>query len=325
MGTHITPVEALKFLSTHPRTTATRAPMAMDCPDCDAVGAKLHFQPTNYVHGGMRWSTEMIHAAEAHGHPLPDYIMAALPEVYARALRTLNQKRTHRVCPSCRSALDMSMQGPKELMCYKCGHLHTIDQSDAFMDSLENPPAGMGHHPNQGHHPGHHPGHHHPHSQPFLPGTHPQPLQVATYFRGRQPRNKAEHYLATLEAIQSIPDARRSISDTAVPCPFCEREGRTVGIPVGSFAFYSVMWPANTLHSVVAHGKPLPGDVKHVIKTFLRQQRIHAEAARGPPVNPGITMDRGVQPASRIQVPRDPYTHFDPSAHPGSWGNSAFH
>lgn len=306
--THLTPVEALKFLATHPRTTASRAQMAMDCPDCDAVGAKLSFQPTNYVHGGLRWSTEMIHAAEAHGHPIPDHVMAVLPQVYQKALKTLHQKRDNRICPSCRSALDMSMQGPKDLMCYKCGHLHTVDESDSFMDMLEGssqppsaPPASS------------------------LQVKAEAPLQETIYFRGHTPRNKFETYLVTLEQIQSIPDARRSISSSIVPCPHCEKEGRTVGVPVGSFGFFSVMWPANLLHNVVVHGAPLLDDVKNVIKTFIRQQHIHAEAARGPPVNPGITMDRGVPPPSRINVLRDPYTHFDPSAHPSSWGESHIH
>jgi hypothetical protein len=301
----ITPIQALKFLGQHPRTIATRSEMPMMCPDCDSVGAKIHFQPTNYVHGPLRWSSQILHAAEAHGHPLPSYLLHALGQVYNQAIRAMKEPPKARLCPFCHSPLDMGMQSKKELMCYKCGRIHSYYESDSFMQAMADKKG--------------HPGKGHGLSQESSQSPQEVPLQEARHFVGRQSRSKMEGYLATLEYIQSLPDARRSIA-SPVPCSTCAREGKRTGVHVGSYSFYSVSWNASLLHSILFHGAPLPPDVKHVIKTFIRSQRILENAAKGPPQNPGITMDRGAAIPSRYNGLHDPYTHFDPRAPADSWG-----
>lgn len=229
--------------------------MAMDCPHCKDGGSKIYFTPTNYQAGALRWSSADIHASEAHGVPLPPQVMAELPGAIgrARAADAGTAAAFPTLCMFCRHPFDMSMQGNKEYMCYRCGRLQSAHDCDTFNARVRagQSTAAVAQH-----------------AQPeVVPEPPRMPAKEPTYFKpGQKAATVRELYLRTLEALQHHPHVRTSVaSAVACPAPGCGKP-----VSVGTYRLFSVSWAADTLHNALFHGKRLPPDVLHAVKTFLR-------------------------------------------------------
>jgi len=301
-------INALKALGTHPHTYATRGSTAMACPDCDAQGVTLNYVPTEFSHGPLKWSSQLLHFVEAHGHDLPLQLRQMLPQVLDNAKRVAQEGPEPKACPMCGAALDMSLQGPRELMCFKCGNTfppHAAKALAASKDASKGtaampPPDAIMHPPSNPHfagYPSTHPGQFQP--DPAI-GYAPDPESLT---HAGHPSKHRQRYIDLLAEMEQGQGVRKTLARTGVDCPQCLAVGYSIKIPVGTMSYRGVTWGAHLLHNLAVHGHPLPDDVKLALKAYKRETRalpVHDPSRHLP--------DRG---DGRV-AGGNPFTHFQP-------------
>lgn len=326
-------INALKALASHPHTYATRASLAMACPDCDAQGVTLNYMPTDYRHGPLHWSSQLLHFAEAHGHDFPIQLRQMLPQVFQAALQEAKGPKKPKGCPLCGAPIDMNLQGPRELMCFKCGASFPPTAAKDLSSSLSGTPGtpgtpgthhrhdGISHPPPNPHLGGYPSGPSGPPGPPpsmahgSLPdpsidpsiGFAPEPEVMGRVAQAGgdmvRPSKHRQGYIDLLAEMEQTQGVRKAVAKTGIDCPLCQTSGYAIKIPVGTVSYRGVTWGAHLLHNLAVHGHPLPDDVKLALKAYKRETR------RAPIHDPSRHLaDRGdFRPTGG-----DPFTHFQP-------------
>jgi len=297
-------INALKALATHPHTFASRASMGMACPDCDAQGVTLNYLPTEYRHGALRWSSQQLHFVEAHGHDLPIHIRQALPGVMHEAMESSRASKEPRLCPQCGKAIDMSMQGPRELMCFACGLAFppSAGRRPTRQDERAHPPAN----PHmmaagsaaQVQSPGDLAG-----AEGFAPDSSTMAHVARHGTHLPETSRHRQRYIDLLAEMEQARGVRRALASTGVDCPKCRAAGYAIKIPIGTMSYLGVTWGAHLLHDIAVHGHPIPDDVKMALKTYRRHT--HTKPVHDPS---RYLSDRG---EGRV-AGGTPFTHFEP-------------
>ncbi len=240
------PIEGLKYLANHPYTQSGRASMPMKCSDCEMNGVRPEAIPPNqYQHGDLRWSSDLIHQVEVHGHHLPEDVLAKLPWIIenARKAEALPPVEFY-VCPQCSSRIAANSQSPPSFLCHKCGFMlsgrmpKAIRRGDLPLKSSED--------------------------------ASPSSSLRALYSQ----RAPAEQTLfALLEEIQGSPSCQSFVAKAPIDCARCKEDYRkAIPIYIGSYYFGGVSWSSQLLHDVLLHGKSLPSDLVYAIKAYKQQQ-----------------------------------------------------
>lgn len=125
----------LRFLEGHPRTYASRSHVTMQCEYCKDRGRPVQYVPTTYTHGAVRWDSLLSHLCGVHRVLPPADTVAKFYNTYLAARATLHgpDRTVPRACPMCKNAIDMTLQAGKDVLCFRCGHVHTLDASDALV------------------------------------------------------------------------------------------------------------------------------------------------------------------------------------------------
>lgn len=296
-------IHALEKIATHPQTRANRAQIPMRCPDCHMQGIDIFYTPTEYTFDNLRWSTQQIHFVKTHGHDLPYNIRKSIPDALTRAdeyMRDLNKPKT---CPQCNSQIDMSMQNPRELMCFRCGmsflpnvfttqrNSHTIMQNSTTHPP-QNPQFALNTHDNTSKS-------HDDTSEGFMydrpsfvHASHLDSNESVGYneweYRnhsafGTGPvhdvsspehiSRKTNRYVTVLAEIEQSPSCMRHVSNSNIDCHICASKGVSIKVPVGTMSYSGITWGAHTLHNIVFHGESVPDDMKTIAKMYVKNKK----------------------------------------------------